>query len=78
MMRGLAREESVTSIRWILMIILLPNLVEVVLSSPFQFVLLNVYLAKISRVKLNIQFSVRQSATFSHSCMTLVVFLQVE
>jgi len=70
MVRGLTREESVTSIRWIPMIILLPNLVEVVLSSPFRFVLLNVYSAKISRVKLKIQFSVRQSATFSHSCMT--------
>ena len=70
MVRGLTREESVTSIRWIPMIILLPNLVEVVLSSPFRFVLLNVYSAKIGRVKLNIQFSVRQSATFSHSRMT--------
>ena len=65
MVRGLTWEESVTSIRWIPMIILLPNLVEVVLSSPFRFVLLNVYSAKISRVKLKIQFSVRQSATFS-------------
>ena len=54
MMRGLTREESVTSMRWIPMIILLPNLVEEVLSSPFRFVLLNVYSAKINRVKLNI------------------------
>jgi len=59
MMRGFTREESVTSIRWIPMITLLLNLVEVVLSSPFWFVLLIVYSAKISRVKLNIQFSVR-------------------
>ena len=69
MMRGLTREESVTSIMWIPMINLLPNLVEVVLSIPFRFVLLIVYSAKIRRVKLNIQFSVKQSDTFSHSCM---------